>query len=411
MFVYEVITLVFCSLILTDSIVFLFRRGINVIAIVFIFFYLIFILPVGLDLLFGIPDYSRFHGFEASFNDELVNLTYLTFLMFTSLLFKLTRGNKVFNFEFEPNNKFIVISLLIALSPVFFVLFAPSIELYALYGGAPLRGYNIEQGDFHSYLASLTMLSSICIAYLLVYSYKKNWFLFFLVLLVLPIDIWLHGKRIIFILFVTSLIFIVFITTRKLNFKTASLALSMFISVFLFSSWYQNTVRDFSDESFDSKYLNMRVDYSRDQRVKMALYSSLYPDDMQILEYPGQSFVFTSTFLIPRSVWSDKPWPYPHYFTSAMLYLPPDRTAWTMTTSWFDEFISNFGLFGILIGPLSFIYFIKLGTNKNNPYLSLLTLMLACIYLLIHTLSFIFLLVIWLYLLFKSKFKFKIKLR
>ena len=77
---------------------------------------------------------------------------------------------------------------------------------------------------------------------------------------------------------------------------------------------------------------NMRVDYGRDDVTKMAIYAELYPDELEILEYPFQSFLFTATMYVPREWWSDKPWPYAVYATSALIQIPSQYVGWGMTT-------------------------------------------------------------------------------
>lgn len=102
----------------------------------------------------------------------------------------------------------------------------------------------------------------------------------------------------------------------------------MFIAVF--SSSYQSNIRydDLKINSSSEVYKNVRVDFSRDDRVKMTIYSELYPDRMKILDYRGQSIVFDLTMFIPRSIWEEKPWPYAVYFTSAMLMMPTQYIGW-----------------------------------------------------------------------------------
>jgi len=373
-----------------------------------VFYFFVFIIPIGLQLIIDEPDYSRFYGFDVAIKDSLVNFLYSFSLLLSSIIFYLFRGRENFSFDIVNEKKIALISFFIAILPLFYLFFAPNIELYGLYGGKEIRVFDADENDFHSNLVVLTFLSCIACAYLTVYSYKKNWFVFFLLPIIFFLDVWLNGKRIIFLLFVTTIIFLIFLKNKKLNIKSTLVALILLLSFFAFSNWYQNNVRDYSEKNIEEKYLNFRIDYFRDQRVKMALYSTLYPDSMKILAYPGQSYVFTMGAFIPRSIWTSKPYPYPHYFTSSLLNISPDQRAWTMTTSWFDEFISNFGIFGILFGPLCYVYFIRLGVKFNNSYLSLLTGMLAAIYLFLHMLTFISLLILWIVLILKNKFRFKL---
>ena len=75
----------------------------------------------------------------------------------------------------------------------------------------------------------------------------------------------------------------------------------------------------------------------RDDVTKMAIYAELYPNELEILDYPFQSFLFTSTMYVPRELWSDKPWPYAVYATSALMQIKSQYVGWSMTTGILDE--------------------------------------------------------------------------
>jgi hypothetical protein len=167
-----------------------------------------------------------------------------------------------------------------------------------------------------------------------------------------------------------------------------------------FSVQYQTQVR-FMDSPFRAGgarelYDNLRIDFFRDNRVEMAVYATLEPELMQIVEYPGQTLLFDALFFVPRSVWPDKPWPYAVYFTSAMLNIfPPRSIGWGMTTSWLDEMVSNFGFVGMLVAPLSLLGLCRLGDSFRWPTLSLLTSLVVVLFLALQLSAFLAVFLLW----------------
>jgi hypothetical protein len=164
-----------------------------------------------------------------------------------------------------------------------------------------------------------------------------------------------------------------------------------------FSVIYQSNVRGVSYDALsgDQAAEGARIDYTRDSRVEMALYSAIYPDKMQILDYPGQNLLYYVTLLVPRSLWDNKPYPYAYYFTSAMLNRYPQNFGWGMTTGIFDETIANVGLLGILLGPLWIRWFCNVGDSAGGWSVHILTCVVGCLLLSVQLAAFTPLLLIW----------------
>ncbi|MEN8399845.1 O-antigen polymerase [Acinetobacter towneri] len=400
-----IVSLFICTGFLVFQIKNFYNKDINPISLLYLLFYFVFIFPLFLDFIFDIPDYDRYYGFKLAINDNLVNLLYCFFILVCSGFFYFFKGKVVFSIGnlMINKNKFLFL-FVISILPILYFMTLPNIVPYSIYGTRWVRQLNDYEVALHSNLVILTFLSCIAAAYLLV-TLKKSYLLKIFLIFVVICDIWFNGKRIIYLLFVTCFSCFYIFNIGKINYKSVAVVFSLVISFFIFSSWYQNNVRDYDEKLFEDKYQTFRIDYFRDQRVKMALYSTLYPKSMEILEYPGQSYLFTIGAYIPRSLWDSKPYPYAHYFTSAMLNSPPGQRDWTMTTSWFDEFISNFGLLGIFFGPIAYIYLVRVGMRKNNFFMQLLTLLLGAIYLYLHMLTFAILLYAWIFMFFKTRFR------
>src|SRR5690606_38518167 len=119
----------------------------------------------------------------------------------------------------------------------------------------------------------------------------KNFLLALIILLITLLDFWLNGKRAIVLIFLFFLG--LFYLIKYKNVKSILFSIFLCGVFFVYSNWYQGNVRDYGGEvTFKEKYENIRIDYFRDQRVKMAIYAQLNPSIMSILDYPGQSLLF-----------------------------------------------------------------------------------------------------------------------
>jgi hypothetical protein len=175
-------------------------------------------------------------------------------------------------------------------------------------------------------------------------------------------------------------------------------ALVGLVLIGVFSFVYQSNFRSMGPTlgSYDQVYDNVRIDYGRDHEIKMAIYAELYPNEMQILEYRGESLLFDLGMYVPREMWPEKPFPYAQYVTSAMLRTPPRLWGWGMTTSWLDEAIANFGWLGMLLGPLVLSVICRVGDATRNALVVGLTILVGSLLLAVHLPAFMPIFILWL---------------
>lgn len=109
--------------------------------------------------------------------------------------------------------------------------------------------------------------------------------------LIVIIDFWLNGKRAIVLIFV--MIYAIFHWLKNKNIKSIFTIIILLLSFSLFNNWYQSNIRDFdSDTNKSEAYENLRIDYFRDQRVKMVLlFYFISRKHMKILEHSGQRLI------------------------------------------------------------------------------------------------------------------------
>ena len=181
----------------------------------------------------------------------------------------------------------------------------------------------------------------------------------------------------------------------------------MLIVSFLYQEEFRYDMLQIEDG--EQVYHNMRVDYGRDDVTKMAIYAELYPDELEILDYPFQSFLFTSTMYVPRELWSDKPWPYAVYATAALMQIKSQYVGWSMTTGILDESIANVGWLGFLLGPLLITWVVRIGDAHQTTIIQLLTILVGSLMLVLQIAAFAPIFLLWLTLVGWQLFKRKMR--
>ena len=119
-------------------------------------------------------------------------------------------------------------------------------------------------------------------------------------------------------------------------------------------------------------YYEMQEYIFRSMHVRFSIYAALHPKQIHVLDYPGQSILFSLFFFIPRSLWTSKPWPYIDYYMRAVLNLSSlSYVTYHMLASYYPEFVSNFGLLGL---PLSIFFTIWISRyfDKRKTHCKLL---------------------------------------
>ena len=115
-------------------------------------------------------------------------------------------------------------------------------------------------------------------------------------------------------------------------------------------------------------YYEMQEYIFRSMHVRFSIYATLHPEQIHILDYPGQSILFSLLFFIPRSLWASKPWPYIDYYMKAVLNLSSlSYVTYHMPASYYPEFVSNFGLLGLPISIFFTIWISRYFDKRKTP--------------------------------------------
>jgi hypothetical protein len=382
----------------------LFHGDRNSLMILYLVFYAEYAAPLAMDAFMGRPVYANEPGFFIASQDPYVRALYCAFLVLVPPIW-------LWNAEVRsrtlrtPSPQWVIMALRLgSLLPVFCVWIAPQPSLYLQYAGVLRANAALDVIVFHIVVSMATMVAVLCAAgrCLTEHLNKRT---IAEIAIAAALSIWINGKRYIvaetLMLVLLALWYRGAITGKKL--ACAVLAGALVLAAF--SATYQSNMRGISYDPVSrvQAAADARNDYTRDSRVQMAIYSALYPDKMQILDYPGQNLLYYATLLVPRSMWSKKPYPYAYYFTSAMLNRYPQDLGWGMTTGIFDETIANVGLAGILLGPLWIRWFCSLGDSAGGWGVHILTCVVGCLLLSVQLAAFTPLLLIWIVIVAKNK--------
>jgi hypothetical protein len=289
---------------------------------------------------------------------------------------------------------------LVAPTPILLWLLAPDPGLYSTYAMVINTPLTPEEVEHHALLAASVKLSMLCLAGLLATANRcvVGHLVLYLVSL-LPLH-WLDGKRNSVALGLLLLLGCLWFLGRLRGIRLPIVATLLALLFAAFSIYYQENVRGIGGEGVatrDERYDNIRVDYGRDDVIKMAIYCELNPEMCQILDYRGQSLLFYLTVPVPREVWPEKPWPYAVYATRAALLTPREGyLGWGVTTSWLEEAIANLGIAGFLVGPLLIALLCYVGDSAKHPLVSVVTVLVATLFLTVQLVAFWPLFVVWL---------------
>ena len=412
----NVITLIWLTLCVGFATIKLVNGYNDTIWIVTIVFYVFYSVPLLSDILFGKPTYDMFPGYAISSQDNQTQIIYCIFVSIIPIIWFLT--GRVKNLPRVDSNEdeipkklnvFLKVVFTIGLiGPIIALFFSPNPSIYLNYAAATRQLITLpEENQFHDLLSNLTLFSVISAAGLLYL--RKTTSIVYLMMLspIIFTSIWISGKRTIVLLTLMLLTFVFWNKGKVNGWKLPIVALLFIIIVGGFSVFYQSQVRGdlLSTLSSEQQYDAMRVDFGRDDRVKLAIYLELHPESMKILEYRGQSILFNLAIYVPRNIWPDKPWPYAVYSTAAAVMIPIQYIGWGVTTSILEEMIANLGWLGLLVGPLLISWFCRTGDKYNSFIVKLLTILIACLLLVLQVATYFPLLMAWIVLVFLQRRK------
>lgn len=343
-------------------------------------------LPLLFDVVVGIPEYRSLPGFHAAANDATTCLLYCLCVSLCPVLWWFSapksKADKVRKSPLAAPTRsgrleFQALLLVLMVLPPILALASPDRSMYTSY--TPFyRGYALgDVSRFHALVAHATKLAVVASG-VLVYRAKRPAACLLTLAPLLVLNSWLHGKRNIVALSLLVLVYALWkrgVLTGKRLFIGGMVGALLLIS---FSTFYQTRLRyapEFSEKrTLTLWFENFRIDFGRDDVIKLAIFDELYPDEIGILDYKGQSVVFIATVWIPRQLWPDKPANYAAHMMTAALNGPAPGGG-RMTTTVLAEAVSNCGWFGFIVGPLLVALVCRIGHGYDDEIIHHLTLL------------------------------------
>ena len=376
--------------------------------VIYYFTFLILVVPLILDYIIGKPDYlswyggRKHYGFIVSYDDPLTRIFYDAFLLLFQFIIlycnhsnhehlTVTDSIRLSNIN---NGWLFGIMAGFALLPVALVVLLPLNKMIMFIWGWRDSGlFNATSSKYYFTIEKLTYIGVACALLLVLtpantfsFSTKYNERIFrwskVLWVAIAYMDICIESKRsiIIFVLAVVITFLIDVIPRRKIGwillcgmlFSAVIIGLSIFV---------KTTSRGYSD--WISVYSTLRIDFFRDDTIKMLLYSILHPGEIKVLNYPFESYIKQIPFLLPLNFTHIPRVGYNSYFTCAVLHVPFDPSINYITCSMFDEMLANFNLLAYLVAPIFTIWY----SNKADQQTTVMRTMMVAGYVLMSMYS------------------------
>lgn len=369
------------------------------------FFWIIFVLPLILDYVIGYPTYSyygsRMRGFLISYGDNRTRIYYAAFIVFIQLVIlfhrpririklgneeRVNKSSKIQNYILS--NRMTVICIAFAIiAPVICILLGWPQVIYE-FGWREAKKYQefVSRG-FFTYIEEISYIGTVAAVILLMFDREKkgaNKFLFKIFsAILLFFNLCIESKRSIFLFLLIIMSYIFLLKNKKKNLMKIIVTMLGLITIGLAASMYVKIVSR-GYVGFDALYTTTRIDFFRDDTVKMALYSTFNKNQMKILSYPFESYVMQIGYLFFLGLISSagfidiKRMGYDYYLTSALTGTNLLNEKW-MTTSMYDEAIANFGIAGIIVIAIFMSYYLRF-IDEQSEFESILWLAFLVLY-------------------------------
>lgn len=359
--------------------------------IIYYFFFCFYILPLFLDYTIGFPKYVHDRRlFSLAEFDNISRIIYdfaIIYLQYILLYFK----KKIFrrNVETISASKTTILNFFYwfgLLSPIIFV-FVYSMPLFITYvpmwreTGLRLNIDNYLYAEKASYVA---ISSSIFLLFSGNNRSKVSFILKIAIICLTYISICIEGKRSVLFFLLLNLFVIVLPGIRNSNYfkfnvkKIFIIGILLTLIVFVLTNLSASVMSSRNvDDDFELRYMLQRIDYFRDDRARFVIYSMLHPNEVHLLNYPGET------------LWPFLSWTWPTNFFFQYFQIPQSRFSVIlsnalvgnmvidnevnfMTPDLYSELIANIGALAFVLYPFICLWFAKLADRNPYPFNALI---------------------------------------
>lgn len=356
-----------------------------------------FALPVALDFAVRPPELSPFPRVHEAQQDPTAYYLYLLFVayLFPALVWSGKGRDFVVGAAGPRSFPFPLMVLLfaVALSPLGLVVAAPDPWVYSKYAISQSPDFGGSVADWHALVAAASRASMLAVGAIMLGVRRFHVPLGVLMGGILIADVWVTGKR--SAVAMAGVIVLYALWQRGTIRGRGILALGLVAVVGLlgYSSGYQETYR--SDSTLGAGYDTFRVDFGRDAEMRTSIYSEISEGVSSVLPEGINTVILYAATYVPRDMWPGKPLPYAQYYTSAALNSEPKEWGWGLTTSFFGEWVSNFGLLGLLISPIAYGLVVRWASGSRSPLIRTLGMGAVLLLLIQHVTAFYIVFLAW----------------
>jgi hypothetical protein len=230
--------------------------------------------------------------------------------------------------------------------------------------------------EVYGNIFSASFLSVVAVGAYIVIKKRCNLIEKLFLIMFLMFSIVLNGKRNILFIAIIVLLGSLFIShkisKRKLFLYGILSLIAVAVFSWLYTYWFKGVINNYSI------FTTLYVDIGRTDRLRMVIYSLLHPEQLKILDYPGQTVLYNLFFFIPRAFWPAKGYPFYVYFTFKD-FLPSNAVVpynvimadyyhylmSGITTGFFDEMAANFSWIGLIVVPFIIAKMCKFADKSN----------------------------------------------
>ena len=339
-------------------------------------FDLVMVVPLFLEMFLGIPDIPRdvYMNFVRAMEDQTTLFIYCLFVLLAQLMFtyelkrikkldrRVTKTNDIQEFLLFIQNfkqKKIVtwicyliiiasaLSIVFALNPLYFLSFRSVFEQVP--GQIANYSKNIVTPIFELLIGAIIALK--------LFDLKNGFGSCAFRAVLIAFFTMVNGKRT-YLMIIVGVFFLIDLLRENDIKKIAPKYILLFglTAVYFYAYMYLTDKISYNSDW----YYEMQEYIFRSMHVRFSIYAALNPSRIHILDYPGQSILYSLFFFVPRAIWTSKPWPYIDYYMRGVLGLSSlSEVTYHMPASYYPEFVSNFGLIGLPLALLFTIWIMR----------------------------------------------------
>lgn len=355
----------------------------SVLHICAIVFWLMQVLPLAVEIIFGISDTMKWYSnMYYAMNDEKVGIIYDVFVIFS--VFSLyamgnryakkrtgIKQNKVLFVNSKSGALFHCLLWICMFSPIVAVLLSPSPSIYLNFSYFYTHDYSILSQEYQYHIQVITFVNYLAFgATMLCYYYKSEtkYRFSFDVFLAFFFYSWIDGKRALLLFSLIGIIAIDVLKKRYINRKKTLLAKAIAYVLFGVIYFAVYSAVTYKNAAMDP-LMQYTLYFNRLNSVKTSIYDAIHHKTM--LDYSGQTLLFNLLFFVPRSIWPNKPVMFCKYFTAYAIGLENGFSSWNFQVNIWSEFVANLGIVGFFFALLAVLFIARITEKSDSVFVNL----------------------------------------